>query len=33
MRPDGTFEMPVRDADFLIPDGWIKIAELIKDAT
>ena len=27
IRPDGTFEMPAEDAEFLIPEGWIKIAE------
>ena len=27
MRADGTFEMPAGDAEFLILDGWTKIAE------
>jgi predicted phage terminase large subunit-like protein len=31
MRPDGTFEMPARDAEFLIPDGWTKIAEWTRE--
>jgi hypothetical protein len=32
IRPDGTFEMPAREAEFLIPQGWVKIAEWDKDA-
>jgi hypothetical protein len=31
MRPDGTFEIPARDAEFLILDGWTKLAEWTRD--